>query len=163
MGALEALERNDIPRLPGGIFSRAFVRSYAIEVGLDPDATIQEFITQFPHDTVTAGYPDYELVEDNEAVESDRRMAGTFLWLLALSLPIAGVVIYFATAGRSGAARRRSQRPRPSARSRAAQWLVVSVGAPRQSRRGRRRRGGAASRPPSPRAAARGRAGRPIA
>ena len=57
MSALEALERNDISRLPGGIFSRAFVRSYAIEVGLDPEATIQEFIAQFPHDSVTAGHP----------------------------------------------------------------------------------------------------------
>ena len=55
MSALEALERNDISRLPGGIFSRGFVRSYAVEVGLDPEATIQEFIAQFPHDSVTAG------------------------------------------------------------------------------------------------------------
>src|ERR1051325_7153692 len=54
VGVLEALERNDISRLPGGIFSRAFVRSYAIEVGLDPEATIQDFIAAFPHDSVTA-------------------------------------------------------------------------------------------------------------
>ncbi len=66
VGALEALERNDISRLPGGIFSRAFVRSYAIEVGLDPEATIQEFIAQFPHDSVTAGHPASEHGEDNE-------------------------------------------------------------------------------------------------
>jgi cytoskeletal protein RodZ len=37
MSALEALERNDISRLPGGIFSRAFVRSYAVEVGRRTD------------------------------------------------------------------------------------------------------------------------------
>ena len=36
---LEALERNDASRLPGGIFSRAFVRSYAKEVGLDLKAS----------------------------------------------------------------------------------------------------------------------------
>ena len=58
VAALEALERNDISRLPGGIFSRAFVRSYAGEVGLDPEATIQDFIGQFPQDTVTAGPSD---------------------------------------------------------------------------------------------------------
>src|ERR1700730_6588005 len=57
MSALEALERNDISRLPGGIFSRAFVRSYPAEVGLDPEATIQDFIAQFPQDSVTAGHP----------------------------------------------------------------------------------------------------------
>ena len=34
------------------------------------------------------------------AVESDRRTAGTFVWLIVLSLPIAGGLAYFATAGR---------------------------------------------------------------
>src|ERR1043166_8684950 len=56
VAVLEALERNDVSRLPGGIFSRAFVRSYALEVGLDPETTIQEFVAQFPHDSVTAGH-----------------------------------------------------------------------------------------------------------
>lgn len=100
MSVLEALERSDISRLPGGIFSRAFVRSYAIEVGLDPEATIQEFIAQFPHDAVTAGHPPSEHVEDHEAVESDRRMASTFLRLIAISVPVAAVVLYFGNAGR---------------------------------------------------------------
>src|SRR3954471_5533395 len=45
--ALEALERNDISKLPGGIFSRSFVRSYAVEVGLDPDETVNEFLERF--------------------------------------------------------------------------------------------------------------------
>ncbi len=34
---LEALERSDVSRLPGGLFSRAFVRAYAREVGLYPE------------------------------------------------------------------------------------------------------------------------------
>src|SRR5205809_4834885 len=75
VGVLEALERNDISRLPGGIFGRAFVRSYAVEVGLDPEETIQEFIAQFPHDSVTVGHPTSAQVEDTEALESDRRTA----------------------------------------------------------------------------------------
>src|SRR5271169_3045821 len=88
VGVLEALERNDISRLPGGIFGRAFVRSYAVEVGLDPEETIQDFITQFPHDSVTVGHPNSKQVEDHEAVESDRRTAWTFLRLIAVSLPL---------------------------------------------------------------------------
>ncbi len=40
VGALEALERGAFSRLPGGIFSRAFVRAYALEVGLDPELTV---------------------------------------------------------------------------------------------------------------------------
>ena len=100
MSALEALERNDISRLPGGIFSRAFVRSYAVEVGLDPEAMVQDFIAQFPQDSVTAGHPTSKPVEDHEAIESDRRTATTFVWLIALSIPIAGAVLYFGMAGR---------------------------------------------------------------
>jgi cytoskeleton protein RodZ len=41
---LEALERNDFSRLPGGIFSRSFARAYAIEVGLEPEAVVEEFL-----------------------------------------------------------------------------------------------------------------------
>ena len=112
MMTLEALERNDIPRLPGGIFSRAFVRSYALEVGLDPEATIQEFMGQFPHDSVTAGHPTTAQAEDHEAIESDRRTASTFLRLAAISVPIAAVVMYFGVAGRRPSPR---VEPRPAA------------------------------------------------
>jgi cytoskeletal protein RodZ len=98
--ALEALERNEVSRLPGGIFSRAFVRSYAIEVGLDPDTAIQEFIAQFPNDSVTAGHPTTAQYDDNEKLESDRRMATAFIWLIGISIPIAVAVLYFVMAGR---------------------------------------------------------------
>ena len=100
MPTLEAIERNDIARLPGGIFSRGFVRSYAIEVGLEPEGMIQAFMGQFPHDSVTAGHPTTSQIEDHEAVESDRRVASTFLRLLAISVPVAAVAVYFTTAGR---------------------------------------------------------------
>ena len=100
VGVLEALERNDISRLPGGIFSRAFVRSYAIEIGLDPEAAIQDFIAEFPQDSVTVGHPQTRPVEDYESVESTRRTASAFLKLFAISVPIVGIVLYFSTAGR---------------------------------------------------------------
>ena len=96
-----AIEADDYRRLPGGIFSRAFVRSYASEVGLDPEATIQDFIAQFPQDTVTAGHPTSDQVFDNETFESDRRISTTFLGLLVICVPLAGAVVYFSTAGSS--------------------------------------------------------------
>ncbi len=100
VGVLEALERNDISKLPGGIFGRAFVRSYAVEVGLDPEATIQLFIAQFPNDSVVAGHPTSDRGEDSVAVESDRQTAGTFLWLVAIAVPVAAGLLYFATLDR---------------------------------------------------------------
>ena len=43
---LEGLESDDISRWPGGIFRRAFVRSYAESVGLDPDDVFKRFEQQ---------------------------------------------------------------------------------------------------------------------
>ena len=48
ISTLEALENNDISGLPGGIFSRAVVRSYASEVGLDQEDTLHIFLEKFP-------------------------------------------------------------------------------------------------------------------
>ena len=51
---LEALERNDVSRWPGGIFRRAFVRGYANQVGLDPDYVVALFVRAFPEETSSA-------------------------------------------------------------------------------------------------------------
>jgi len=42
------LERGDLSRWPSGIFRRAFIRSYAAAVGLDPEALVAEFGRIFP-------------------------------------------------------------------------------------------------------------------
>jgi hypothetical protein len=47
---LDALERNDLSRWPGGIFRRSFVRSYAAAIGLPPDETVAEFVRLFPEE-----------------------------------------------------------------------------------------------------------------
>ena len=44
---LQGLESDDISRWPGGIFRRAFVRSYAECVGLDPDDVHRRFEKQY--------------------------------------------------------------------------------------------------------------------
>lgn len=43
------LERNDLSRWPTGIYARAFVRAYAQAVGVDPEATVDDFCRAFPH------------------------------------------------------------------------------------------------------------------
>jgi transcriptional regulator with XRE-family HTH domain len=43
-----ALERNDFSQWPAGIYARANVRAYAVEVGIDPDGTVEEFCRSFP-------------------------------------------------------------------------------------------------------------------
>jgi cytoskeletal protein RodZ len=94
IGALEALERNDISKLPGGIFSRAFVRSYAVEVGLDPDVTVREFLDRFQAEPATSTA--VQAVPDEESTfESQRRMAGVVLTLVLISIPLVGIILYF--------------------------------------------------------------------
>ncbi len=91
--SLEALERSDLSRLPGGIFTRSFIRAYAQEVGLDPDRTIQEFIAELPTETAAAtAHP--VAIEDGEQLESDRKTVATAAKLVAISLPIAAALIY---------------------------------------------------------------------
>src|SRR5580765_3257035 len=85
--SLEALERSDLSRLPGGIFTRAFVRAYAQEVGLDPERTIQDFIAELPAESAAATAHS-GAVEDGEALESDRKAVITALKLVLISLPI---------------------------------------------------------------------------
>jgi len=105
VAALEALERNDLAKLPGGIFSRAFVRSYASEVGLDPDEAVEDFLAQYPHapnvvpHTHAQAHVHADESEDHDAVESERQAASTFLRLAAISVPLAIAVVYFGVVG----------------------------------------------------------------
>jgi transcriptional regulator with XRE-family HTH domain len=46
---LDGLERSDLSKWPSGIYARAYVRAYAMEIGADPDATVDEFCRLFPN------------------------------------------------------------------------------------------------------------------
>jgi cytoskeleton protein RodZ len=96
--ALEALERNDISRLPGGIFSRGFVRAYASEVGIDPETTVRDFMVQFPDDSVTAGSP-HAPKPTYDLDEPERRNPAAIAAIVAISVLI-GVILFFAFAAR---------------------------------------------------------------
>ena len=44
----DGLESNDLSKWPNGVFARAFVKEYAKLVGLNADATVDEFCRCFP-------------------------------------------------------------------------------------------------------------------
>ena len=82
VGALEALEENDVARLPGGIFSRGFVRSYAAAVGLNPEQTLRDFVAQLPaHETATGAASDDRPHGYHQSTRQ-RRVAGLGLGVL---------------------------------------------------------------------------------
>jgi cytoskeletal protein RodZ len=90
VSALEALERNDISRLPGGIFSRAFVRSYAAEIGANPEETVRDFISQFPHESVTGAGSS----APGDGQSSGRRLMARAM-MIAATIAVVVVVILF--------------------------------------------------------------------
>lgn len=94
VAAIEALERNDASRLAGGIFARAFVRSYAAEVGLDPEATVREFITRFDVEPPPSALVDADSPE--AASRAQLGLAPTILKLVAISLVAVAILLYFA-------------------------------------------------------------------
>ena len=102
---------------------------------------------------MTAGHPTSDQVEDNVAVESERRIAGTFLWLVVVERADRGRVC--CTSRRSGAApasepaaagRRIQRRPSRVARPRRRPRRVLrAAAAPARSRRSRCRPASAAA------------------
>ena len=48
LSLLEGLERDDISQWPSGIFRRAYVRTYAHAIGLNPDVVVHEFFDLYP-------------------------------------------------------------------------------------------------------------------
>ncbi len=92
VSALEALERNDVSRLPGGIFSRGFVRAYAEQVGADPEQTVRDFIARFPDESVGGGgsYTIGQEVDTDPPSQFGRRLVIT----LAIIIPIAALVVW---------------------------------------------------------------------
>jgi cytoskeleton protein RodZ len=94
MVALEALERGDLARLPGGIFSRAFVRSYALAVGLDPEQAVVEFLAErerSEHEASQAvAVP--EVTADDRAFLERQRKAARILRGVVIALGVALIV-----------------------------------------------------------------------
>jgi GAF domain-containing protein len=69
LSLLEELERDDVSHWPTGIFRRAFIRAYAIAIGLDPDVVVREFLERYP-DPVEDFVPPAALPPDDEMTTS---------------------------------------------------------------------------------------------
>ena len=94
VSALEALEENDVARLPGGIFTRAFVRSYAEEVGLDPEQTMRDFMAQLPPEGSSEATGLRNTSHEYDVFQSQQRMAGTVLKLVVFGVPVAALLLF---------------------------------------------------------------------
>ena len=114
--ALEAVERNDFSRLPGGIFGRSFIRAYALAVGVDPDATVATFVDaleESEREAAARGAVRPEITPDDQRFLDRQRRA--VMWLrigiAVFVLLVLGVAVW-QLRGRFGAA---SETPATSA------------------------------------------------
>jgi cytoskeletal protein RodZ len=86
---LEAIEAGDYERLPGLVFTRNFVRQFALILKLDPDPLLAELPAQ---DESTVRLPDPP-ARRRSAYRMDRRLRSTVsaaIWLLAAGGALAG-------------------------------------------------------------------------
>jgi transcriptional regulator with XRE-family HTH domain len=93
VSAYDALEKNRVKQLPGGIYRRAIVRGYAAEVGLDPEETLRTFLALHPDDVPSAA-------SLNLATTPQRGPIRALLGLIGATIPLAAGVVYFAQSGR---------------------------------------------------------------
>src|SRR5262249_20888343 len=127
--ALDALERNDISKLPGGIFSRAFVRSYASEVGLNPEETVREFLDRFQDEPAApAAVPAPALSEDETKFESRLRRVSLLLRVVVVTLVAGAAVTFVAIRWRAAVSAQVEPPPAPPAAPASIPGPAASVG-----------------------------------
>lgn len=105
---LTAIETSDVLRLPAAIYTRGFVKSYAREVGLDPDRTVDDYLAEIEplaaeHLPVYDGHvppaarphASLDINDDARQVVATNRMQ-RFGWL-ASAVALVGLLIYLAS------------------------------------------------------------------
>ena len=108
---LEALEGNDFDRVPASIYTRGFLRTFAREVDLDPEETVEQFLEQCaaprPEQMVSASAEPAPVVEagmDTEAPRQRTNVGGRLLRFpsVAAALILVAGVLYFGMTRQTG-------------------------------------------------------------
>src|SRR5438552_13209668 len=102
---LRAIENDAFSRVPGGLFTRGFLRAYAREVGLNPEEIVERYRAEYePAPTVapeeTPKPPERERLGRVKILSDDvdpEAAAARRTQLLQLSIVLLIVLLYFAT------------------------------------------------------------------
>jgi cytoskeletal protein RodZ len=122
--ALKAIERGDMTALPGGLYTRGFLRAYAREVGCNPDDIVRRYREKFTDQDVAASAmaqldsnvsltcaPGQVHVKDIDAMT--RRRSRT-AWMSGGAVVLIGTAIHFALAPTTSWRVQRNAPPRPA-------------------------------------------------
>ena len=108
---LDLLERNRVSQLPGGIYRRSIVRSYASEIGLDPEATLRTFLSHHPQDDDVA-IPEINHTASTHSPSQVFRVVASVIGAL---IPVVAGLFYFSLNARGSDAPRQVVRLLPAA------------------------------------------------
>jgi cytoskeleton protein RodZ len=97
---LEALEKEDFDSLPGGIFNRGFVRSYARYLGIDEDQAVADYSAAAAEPAATEGKFPLDVPEPGPELNPRRSALPLILALVAL---VAVLAIFWARTRSRGA------------------------------------------------------------
>ncbi len=90
---LEAIENEEFELLPGGIFNRGFIRTYAQRVGLDPEAAVKEYEqllkVQQPEQPITASAPAQAQAPQDSKAEKN-------FYPVAIGVLVLAIIIFYA-------------------------------------------------------------------
>jgi transcriptional regulator with XRE-family HTH domain len=92
---IRALEEERVSALPPGIYRRALVRAFASEVGMDPEATLREYLVEYPDNLPPPGH----VASVAEPLLTRRSSWRRLMAMLGAAVPILTGVAYFGTGG----------------------------------------------------------------
>jgi hypothetical protein len=85
LSLLEELERDDVSHWPTGIFRRAFIRTYAHAIGLDPNEVVREFLQLYP-DPAEVVDTEAPVPEGTDGAATGRRPPTRFRYLIGSAM-----------------------------------------------------------------------------
>lgn len=107
LDALKAIERCDVGALPGGLYTRGFLRAYAREVGCNPDDIVHRYrekfkdqdlkgdaIAQLDNGVSVSCAPGQVHVKDIDAMTRKRSQTA---WITGTAVVLVGAAIHFAS------------------------------------------------------------------
>jgi cytoskeleton protein RodZ len=89
---LKSLESNEFSALPGGVFSKGFLRAYAIHIGLDPEEMVNHYLFEI------AGRSEAPPLDEQispEEIHRSRQRRALLVAVAALVLVVAAALWFF--------------------------------------------------------------------
>ncbi|MBI2186940.1 MAG: DUF4115 domain-containing protein [Acidobacteria bacterium] len=101
---LSAIEREQFDQVPAGLLTRGYLRAYAREVGLDPEAVVRQYVAEFELERLTPAQPPPEPHDTSWETEPGARTPWA---ILGPAIPLALAAIFFVRMNRP------AETPRP--------------------------------------------------